>query len=512
MFPPTIGVPAYNWAMLNPTSNALPSSAWRNGLLILLTFAASATCLAAGPPRPRHIILVMADDQGWGQTGYNGHPDLKTPHMDAMAKAGLRMNRFYAGGPTCSPTRAAVLTGRTHVRTGVLEHGYALRRSERYHLAAVARSAGYQTGHFGKWHLNGIRGPGIPIKSDDRFGPDDFGFDRWYSVTNFFDRDPWMSDQGKMVRARGDSSDVAVAAAMQFLRRCESAGQPSLSLIWFGSPHSPFIAAPEDRSDFAAMDDASANHHGEIVAMDRGLGTVRSTLDKLGITDQTLLWYCSDNGGLPKIQPSTVAGLRGHKGTLYEGGIRVPGIIQWPGVVAPNVTETPATALDILPTICELLIDASKPIDAPEKWPLDGLSLVSWFDGPPDARDHPIVFRFRKQSALVDDRYKLIRTDAPDQRDQLYDLIDDPNETDNLVDRMPLVHQRIAGALTTRLESIRLSRHGGDYPDGTVDPDHPEPTSWYESKLYRDRIEAYREHPAIEAWHDAQLRRQKSRK
>ena len=126
--------------------------------------------LGAAAAEPPNIILVMADDQGWGQTGYYNHPLLKTPNLDAMAAAGLRFDRFYAGAPVCSPTRATVMTGRTNDRTGVQNHGFGLRRQERT-VAQALRHAGYATGHFGKWHLNGIRGPGVPIFADDDQSP-----------------------------------------------------------------------------------------------------------------------------------------------------------------------------------------------------------------------------------------------------------------------------------------------------------------------------------------------------
>lgn len=133
--------------------------------------------LAAEPKLP-HIVFVMADDMGWGQTGYRGHPVLKTPNLDEMAANGLRFERFYAGGPVCSPTRASVLTGRSHDRTGVLSHGYGLRSQEKT-IAQALKGAGYVTGHFGKWHLNGHRGPGAPIFAHDSRSPGRFGFDEW---------------------------------------------------------------------------------------------------------------------------------------------------------------------------------------------------------------------------------------------------------------------------------------------------------------------------------------------
>ncbi len=155
-------------------------------------FYEPASSEAANQP---NIIFVMADDMGWGETGYRGHPVLKTPNLDAMAASGLRFERFYAGGPVCSPTRASVMTGRTHDRTGVLSHGYGLRLQERT-IAQALQQAGYVTGHFGKWHLNGHRGPGAPILKDDPRHPGVFGFDEWVSVSNFYDINPLMSRQG----------------------------------------------------------------------------------------------------------------------------------------------------------------------------------------------------------------------------------------------------------------------------------------------------------------------------
>ena len=159
-------------------------------LIIILTTAclppSKAESEASTADKP-NIILVMADDQGWGQTGYYNHPILKTPNLDAMAAAGLRFDRFYAGGPVCSPTRATVLTGRSHDRTNVQSHGYPLRNQEKTVAQALQR-AGYATGHFGKWHLNGIRGPGVPVLKEDKRHPGKFGFDTWLSVTNFFER------------------------------------------------------------------------------------------------------------------------------------------------------------------------------------------------------------------------------------------------------------------------------------------------------------------------------------
>ena len=161
-------------------------------LLLLLLLGCNTKKDDATTVKRPNIVLIMADDQGWGQTGYYKHPILKTPNLDDMATNGLRFDRFYAAGPVCSPTRASVLTGRSHDRTGVLSHGYALHRQERT-IARAMQKAGYATGHFGKWHLNGVRGPGVPVLNSDPHHPGNFGFSHWLTVTNFFDWIPISS-------------------------------------------------------------------------------------------------------------------------------------------------------------------------------------------------------------------------------------------------------------------------------------------------------------------------------
>ena len=255
----------------------------------------------AAADRP-NIILVMADDQGWGETGYNHHPRLKTPNLDAMSESGLRFNRFYAGAPVCSPTRAAVMTGRSCYRVGVPEHGYALRHQE-VTLAQTLSKAGYQTAHFGKWHLNGLRGPGVPIFKHDPFHPGTFGFDHWLSVTNFYDRDPLLSREGTIEDFQGDSSDVIIAEAIKHIEKQATSDKPFFTVIWYGTPHAPFKASADDYRPFEDLDESSMHHYGELVALDRSIGNLRSSLRDLGIEKRTLVWYCSDNGGLPKITP-----------------------------------------------------------------------------------------------------------------------------------------------------------------------------------------------------------------
>lgn len=439
------------------------------------------------PSRP-HIVLVMADDQGWGQTGYYNHPVLKTPHLDAMAAGGLRFDRFYAGAPVCSPTRASVLTGRANDRTGVMSHGYALRRQE-ITIAQILHDAGYVTGHFGKWHLNALRGPGVPILKTDDHNPGEFGFDRWLSVTNFFDRDPILSRRGAFEEFQGDSSEIVVAEALEFISRQVAQNQPSFTVIWYGTPHNPFKAAEEDMANFQHLDEQSRQQHGELVAMDRSIGALRARLRELGIADNTLLWFCSDNGGLPKIKPDTVGGLRGNKGTIFEGGLRVPGIIEWPAVIStPRTTSYPASVLDIVPTLLEV---TGLEHPAPKR-PLDGISLVPLLHDELDRRPRPIPFRHIGRAALVDNNMKLLTVDLSKNKFELYDLEQDPAEKRDLANVHPKTFRRMRKQLLDWSASVDASVKGEDYPEGKVDPSEPEPRFWTEVEAYKPYFDDWR--------------------
>ncbi|MEM7700162.1 MAG: sulfatase-like hydrolase/transferase, partial [Verrucomicrobiota bacterium] len=212
-------------------------------------------CGAAASARP-HIILVMADDQGWGDMAYNGHPTVVTPHFDEAAAKGIRFDRFYAAAPVCSPTRASVLTGRTPNRLGVFKWGYPIREQEET-LAEILREAGYATGHFGKWHLGSVR-------RQSRSNPGYHGFDRWISAPNFYENGATLSDEGTARTFDGvESSFIAVDSALEWI---EEAGQdqPIFAVIWLGSPHSPHIADPIDSEHYADLPKADREFLGEV--------------------------------------------------------------------------------------------------------------------------------------------------------------------------------------------------------------------------------------------------------
>lgn len=469
-------------------------------ILALLPTTSRAESNQEKPDRP-NVILVMADDMGWAQTGYRNHPVLRTPNLDAMAENSIRFDRFYAGAPVCSPTRASVLTGRSNDRTRVLSHGYAMDLQE-ITLPQLLKQNGYTTGHFGKWHLNGMRGPGAPILNNDSHHPGRFGFDQWLSVTNFFDRDPILSRRGKFVEFEGDSSEIVVDEAMDFVTRQSIQQQPFLAVIWYGTPHSPFRAHPDDMEAFADLDEASREHYGELVAMDRSIGTLRKRLRDLKIADNTIVWFCSDNGGLKNIKPSAVGPLRGHKGTVYEGGLLVPSILEWPAKFTHStVIAKRASTMDILPTV----MDALGRRDQIPNVPLDGESLLPMISGvldetKPIDRTMPIHFRHEGKLAVIDGDMKLLTTDIRERSFELYDLANDPSETKNLIAERGQDAARLMKLLIDWNESVQNSVAGRDYPTGDVSPNHPERRFWPDLSEYQPYFRQWRDRPEFQKW------------
>lgn len=459
--------------------------------------SASLTLLPAETSTERpNIVLCMADDQGWGDVAYNHHPVLKTPVLDEMARSGLRFNRFYAAAPVCSPTRGSVLTGRHPNRFGCFSWGHTLRPQE-LTVAELLRSAGYATGHFGKWHLGEVR-------ADSSVSPGASGFEEWLSSPNFYENDPLMSDKGKVIQTKGEGSQVAVDAALRFIRDATKRKQPFLAVVWFGSPHAPHEALSADREIYKDQPEKLQHFYGEITAMDRAIGKLRNELRQLNIEDNTLLWYKSDNGAIPV---GSTGGLSGKKSDLEEGGIRVPSIMEWPArIQKPRVTEVPCGTVDVFPTLVELAgAKVSK-----QGLPLDGQSLVPMIEGKMSRREKPLGFwvyptpgiatsspelmkemlleqtgkkppraampdpgKDIKQypldarpgpAAWIDGDYKLHRkVDKGEVRYTLYNLALDPKETINLTATEPQRLSKMKADLEAWQSSVIRSLNGQDY-------------------------------------------------
>jgi arylsulfatase A-like enzyme len=329
-----------------------------------------------GAEKP-NIILLMADDQGFGDVAYSGNPHVKTPTLDEMAGTCLRLDRYYTASSVCSPTRGSVLTGRNPNRFGCFSWGWSL-RPEEVTLAEVLSEAGYATGHFGKWHLGSLA-------ADSPVSPGKSGFREWFSSPNFFENNPLMCHNGKVVKTEGEGSLVIVDQALNFIRAAAKVKQPFLAVVWFGSPHLPHVALEEDKKLYSEQPPAMQNYWGEITAMDRAIGHLRKELRGLGIADNTLVWYTSDNGATT---PGSTGGFRGKKATLYEGGIRVPAIIEWPAAIkGPRHSDLPCCSVDIYPTILSLAGASAR-----EQPPLDGISLRPLIEASMERRSKPLGF------------------------------------------------------------------------------------------------------------------------
>lgn len=487
----------------------------------------AALCLAPALPaavRP-NVVLLMADDLGWGDTGYNGHPVLATPSLDAMSAAGLRFDRFYAASPVCSPTRGSVLTGRHPMRYGVFGANVGHLRGEEITLAEVLRGRGYRTGHFGKWHLGTLL-PDFSGKGDGRdpaqnySTPSMHGFEEWfsteYSVASWDPYDPGhqvpgrgLRDGGPGVDPRvlywhngenvtrpllGDDSRILMDRAIPFIEEAVAAGRPFLAVIWFHAPHRPVIGGPQYRARYAAETVPRQHYYAAVTAMDEQIGRLRGRLRQLGVAEDTLVWFCSDNGPdgmrgpVQRLQGST-GPLRGRKWSLYEGGVRVPGLVEWPARIGGGrATDFPVVTSDLFPTI---LAAIGEPLPAGR--PYDGIDLLPAIDGWQRRRPRPIGFRFGNQASLLDDRYKLIDNHAgggpepadagaaPRPRYELYDVVADPAESRDLAPDNPRTVERMAQALSEWQESCVRSWHGDDYPS----PVRPRPAAAASGRLSR---------------------------
>ena len=481
----------------------MADSTRRNFLLGSMALGPLAAC--GGDPseadsKATNFILCMADDQGWGDTGYNGHPYLKTPHLDAMSRAGLRFDRFYSGAPVCSPTRGSALTGRHPYRYGVPTANAGHIRDGEITLAEMLKAQGYTTGHFGKWHLgtltndqeDGRRGGRRP---EDYAPPWDHGFDQsfaaevqmptWDPMENQAFPSKYWTGEGEYAaeNLEGDDSRVIMDRAIPFIQRAVAANTPFFAVIWFHAPHRPVVAGPEYRAMYADLSDGEQHYYGCITALDEQVGRLRAELRQLGVADNTMFWYCSDNGPEGRTSHNSTdrgssGGLRGRKRSLFEGGVRVPGILEWPQrVEAGRTSDMPASTCDYFPTIA-----AALGLDIPEDGrPIDGVNLLPLIDGDMHQRGRPIAFQCpdggeRGQSArlgspdhaLIGDRYKLLSFLGEERsgEDMLFDIALDPGERHNLIEDLPEVAAEMKQHLLDWDASCARSDEGADYSSG----------------------------------------------
>lgn len=358
---------------------------------------------AAARVTPPNVLLILCDDLGYGDLGCYGHPKIQTPHLDRLASEGLRFTAMYAAAPVCSPSRAGLLTGRTPNRCGIYDwipekSPMHLRRSE-ITAARLLRDRGYATCHAGKWHLAGTLDGSQPT-------PGDHGFDHWSSTQN--NALPSHENPVNYVRngkpagpLKGYSAALAADEAIAWLKRRDKS-KPFLQMVWFHEPHEKIATAPEFVARYPGVSKEEAFYYGNVTQIDHACGRLFQALDEEGARENTLVLFLSDNG--PRTGGAGVTGgLRERKLWLYEGGIREPGIVRWPGVVKPGtVSGEPVSFLDVLPTLAELA-GAAPPKDRA----IDGASIVPVLKGGVARRKAPLHWHYfntqgRPKSALRD--------------------------------------------------------------------------------------------------------------
>lgn len=458
-----------------------------------------------------NIILCMADDLGWGDVGYNGHPHIKTPALDQMSKDGARFDRFYVGTPLCVPSRAGFLTGRIATRVGihnlketVVDH----LKAEELTIAEMAQECGYTTGHFGKWHL-GMLTEDFPGKKEVLMTPGMSGFDEWFSTPSSIPTYNPYVDPGNIGRnsgakakyqptplnlnevfihngipypekVQGCSAKVVMDKALGFIRDCHNNNKPFLSVIWFNGPHTPVVGHPEIMNElYSSYSENEQHYYSVVTSIDRQMGRLREELKKLGIENNTMLGFTSDNGPGPPIshpifETSRIKGSSGghreRKASLYEGGVREPGLLIWPSTIkSGTVIEEPCSTLDYMPTLAKMMN-----YKLPER-PYDGVDLMPMLSGKMESRPKSLKFVFRDAVAITRGPWKLISSkqtkgkrkgqlmDLPNLSFELYHLGKDPYEKNDKVDQYPELVKELKKELIIWLESVDKSQKGEDY-------------------------------------------------
>ena len=453
---------------------------------------------ADGPTNRPNIILIMSDDQGWGDTGFMGHPVMQTPHLDALAASGTVFTRFYAAAPVCSPTRASVLTGRHPKRMGIDNPNTGELRHEEVTLAEIARDLGYVTAHFGKWHLGTMTydvkdsNRGEPGNVEEYSPPWEHGYDIVFATeakvptydpmvnpdthAEWFGSAYWTGP-GQAVphtdpSLLGDDSRVLMNRVIPFVENMVTNDKRFFTTLWLHSPHDPVIADPSDDTyaGHQGLTDDQRTFYTIITQMDRQIGRLMEALTKQGILENTLIAFTSDNGP-SHVFAGSAGGLRGFKQDLYEGGVRVPSILSWPGVIPSGQRKnTPTITHDYLPTLLEIWEVDGK------TWlgdrPLDGRSMMPIFRGE-ETPVRDLAFGFSRYNAtresdlpqrmsLIRGNDKIITHDFGDTW-ALYDLEADPAETTNLADEYPQKLAAMRADWNAWFASTLSSRAGADY-------------------------------------------------
>jgi arylsulfatase A len=428
---------------------------------------AAASALAASQPassRPNFLIL-LCDDLGYGDLGCYGNRIIRTPNLDRLASEGVRFTSFYASAPVCSPSRAGLLTGRTPYRSGIYDWIPAgspmhLPASE-VTVAALLKKAGYATSHAGKWHCNG------KFNSPEQPQPGDHGFDHWFSTQN--NAAPSHRNPANFLRngkpageLEGYSCQIVVDEAIAWLKRRDP-GKPFFLHVCFHEPHEPVDSPPKDMDLYPeAKKRGEALYYANVTNMDAAAGRLLTALDEMHLRDSTFVLFTSDNGPetlnrYPDAWRShgTPGPLRGMKLHLYEGGIRVPGIVRWPGrTTAGHISDEPVVNTDMLPTLC-----AIAGVEQPAGRVIDGASILPALEGRPVSRKRPLYWQYDKalggpRVAIREGDWKLLaHRDLA--RFELYNLRADVTEKHDLASAEPGRVKQMAEVLAATHREVK---------------------------------------------------------
>ncbi len=423
-------------------------------LPVCLAAAAATTGWAADDLQRPNVVLVLTDDQGYGDLSCHGNPVLETPYLDRLHRESIRLVDFHVA-PMCTPTRGELMTGRDALRNGAYCacSGRTFLRRGLATLPEAFAESGYATGIFGKWHL----GDNYPHRPQDR------GFDRavyhlgWgitstpdYWNNDYFDdffRDHPAGRRGAVPirQFAGYCSDVWFREAAAWIRQCRKADRPFFAYISTNAPHGPFFAPKEFRQPYRELDRDTAGFFAMIANLDENMARLDRMLRETGLRDDTLLIFMTDNGGTGGINVYN-AGMRGAKASLYEGGHRVPCFLRWPrgGLRAPGDVDALAHATDVLPTLVDLCR-----LQAPDD-PPDGISLAPLLRGrpQPDLDERMIVVQYggldpthpqKHDAAVLWKRWRLVHGD------ELYHVGDDPGQKHDVASKHPEVVARMRG-------------------------------------------------------------------
>lgn len=443
-----------------------------------LTMAAAVS--AAGPARP-NILLVLCDDLGYGDLACCGDQTLLTPNLDRFAAESLRFTSCYAAHGNCSPSRTALMTGRTPTRVGVRtwipeESPVHVPRSE-ITVATLLKTAGYATCHTGKWHMNGQ----FNLPSQPQ--PCDHGFDHWFStqnnaLPNHRNPDNFVRNGEPVGKLEGYSAHLVVDEAIRWLGGWDTS-KPFFLYVCFHEPHEPIASDPKYTRLYPSEDPSYSAHHANITQMDDAFGRLMRELDERGLRDSTFVFFTSDNGpAITPMHPHGSAGpLREKKGSIYEGGIRVPGMVRWPGKARPgSVSDEPVCGVDFLPTACALA-----GIEPPRDRTLDGASFLPVLVGKAVERGTPLYWHFNGATsdvkvALRSGDWKILatldKTPSPRSNDiteegersfkeaglaafSLYNLRQDIGETTDLAEKEPAKLAELRALMEAKYREVR---------------------------------------------------------